>query len=148
MTSIFSGSAGSAQSAAHKMMNGFNFGIQTGGNAAVVTTRSITNAINSSFMSAAPQTYNCGYWIGIGLANGMRASLGEVRSVAMQLAEAAETAVIAKAKIGSPAKVFIVLGKYFFLSIESHHKDILSIIIHTKSRKNDCFVVRYREDYK
>lgn len=112
MTSIFSGSAGSAQSAAHKMMNGFNFGIQTGGNAAVVTTRSITNAINSSFMSAAPQTYNCGYWIGIGLANGMRASLGEVRSVAMQLAEAAETAVIAKAKIGSPAKVFIVLGKY------------------------------------
>ena len=113
LTSAFSNGAGKAQSSAQTMMNGFNSGIRTGGNMAVATSRSITNSIVSSMRSASSGSYSCGVYIGQGLANGMKSQLGIVRSVAVQLAAAAEEAIRAKAKIHSPSRISDKLGQYW-----------------------------------
>lgn len=113
LTSAFSNGAGKAQSSAQTMMNGFNSGISTGGNMAVATARSITNSIVSSMRSASSGSYSCGVYIGQGLANGMKSQLGIVRSVAVQLAAAAEEAIRAKAKIHSPSRISDKLGQYW-----------------------------------
>ncbi|MGN0422869.1 MAG: tape measure protein [Lachnospiraceae bacterium] len=113
LTSAFSNGAGKAQSSAQTMMNGFNSGISTGGNMAVATSRSITNSIVSSMRSASSGSYSCGVYIGQGLANGMKSQLGIVRSVAVQLAAAAEEAIRAKAKIHSPSRISDKLGQYW-----------------------------------
>ena len=113
LTSAFSNGAGKAQSSAQTMMNGFNSGIITGGNMAVATSRSITNSIVSSMRSASSGSYSCGVYIGQGLANGMKSQLGIVRSVAVQLAAAAEEAIRAKAKIHSPSRISDKLGQYW-----------------------------------
>lgn len=113
LTSAFSNGAGKAQSSAQTMMNGFNSGISAGGNMAVATSRSITNSIISSMRSASSGSYSCGVYIGQGLANGMQSQLGIVRSVAVQLAAAAEEAIRAKAKIHSPSRISDKLGQYW-----------------------------------
>ena len=113
LTSAFSNGAGKAQSSAQTMMNGFNSGISIGGNMAVATSRSITNSIVSSMRSASSGSYSCGVYIGQGLANGMKSQLGIVRSVAVQLAAAAEEAIRAKAKIHSPSRISDKLGQYW-----------------------------------
>lgn len=113
LTSAFSNGAGKAQSSAQTMMNGFNSGIRTGGNMAVATSRSITNSIVSSMRSASSGSYSCGVYIGQGLANGMKSQLGVVRSIASQLAAAAEEAIRAKAKIHSPSRISDKLGQYW-----------------------------------
>lgn len=113
LTSAFSNGAGKAQSSAQTMMNGFNSGIRTGGNMAVATSRSITNSIISSMRSASSGSYSCGVYIGQGLANGMKSQLGVVRSIASQLAAAAEEAIRAKAKIHSPSRISDKLGQYW-----------------------------------
>lgn len=94
-------------------MNKFNSGLISGGNKAKTTARSMSTSIVSSMNSASGGSYKCGYYIGIGLANGMRSTLGEVRSVAAQLAAAAEAAVRAKAKIHSPSRVSDGLGWFW-----------------------------------
>ena len=90
-----------------------------------------SNAVNSALSmlrGAASAAYSCGYYIGIGLANGMRSTLGTVQAVAAQLARAAEQAVIAKAKIGSPSRVFRKLGAFigegFAIGIESMERNV------------------------
>ena len=90
-----------------------------------------SNAVNSTLSvlrGAASGAYSCGYYIGIGLANGMRSTLGTVQAVAAQLARAAEQAVIAKAKIGSPSRVFRKLGAFigegFAIGIESMERNV------------------------
>ena len=113
LTSAFSNGAGKAQSSAQTMMNGFNSGISIGGNMAVATSRSITNSIVSSMRSASSGSYSCGVYIGQGLANGMKSQLGIVRSVAVQLAAAAEEAIRANAKIHSPSRISDKLGQYW-----------------------------------
>lgn len=113
MISIFSGASGKATSAANTMMNGYNTGISTGGARAVATSRSITNSIVAALGSARSGAYSSGYYIGQGFANGMASTLGYVRSVATQLAAAADAAIVAKAKIGSPSKVTTKLGKWY-----------------------------------
>ena len=124
----FSGGAGDANSAATTLMNGFNGGIQAGGLLAIATSESITVSVIDSLNSAAAGAYSCGYYIGIGLANGMRSTLGEVRAVATQLAAAAEAAVIAKSKIGSPSRVVKELGAFvgegFAIGIESMNRQV------------------------
>lgn len=109
----FSSGAGEAKSAAATLMNGFNGGIQAGGLLAIATSESITVSVIASLNSAAAGAYSCGYNIGIGLADGMRSTLGEVQAVATQLAAAAEKAVRAKAQIHSPSRVAAKLGRFW-----------------------------------
>ncbi|MBU3876482.1 hypothetical protein HGO97_011735 [Faecalicatena sp. AGMB00832] len=90
---------------------------------AVLIAVNVATAIISALRAAEYGAYTCGWFIGMGLANGMRASLAEVQAVAEQLAVAAEKAVIAKSKIGSPSRVFKELGGFigegFAIGIES-----------------------------
>ena len=106
----------------------FNSGLMAGGVMAIATSRSISSSIISTMNATQSGMYNCGYYIGIGLANGMRASLGEVQAVAAQLAAAAEEAVRAKAKIHSPSRVFEKLGEFvgegFAAGIDSMNKRV------------------------
>lgn len=109
--SAFTSGSSKAQSAASTMMDRYNSGIRIGGNTAVATSRNITNSIVSSMKSASSGSYSCGVYIGQGLANGMRSTLGTVQIVAAQLASAAEAAIRAKAKIHSPSRVSGDLGE-------------------------------------
>lgn len=135
LVSAFKGGAGKAKSAGKSVGNGiktgvqnelnqlpnianqsmsrFNTGISSGGNRAVATARRMSNSIVSAMGTAKSGAYSSGYNIGIGLANGMAASLGRVRSIASQLAAAANAAIRAKAKIHSPSKVTDQLGQYY-----------------------------------
>lgn len=135
LVSAFKGGAGKAKSAGRSVGNGiktgvqnelnqlpnianqsmsrFNTGISSGGNRAVATARRMSNSIVSAMGTAKSGAYSSGYNIGIGLANGMAASLGRVRSIASQLAAAANAAIRAKAKIHSPSKVTDQLGQYY-----------------------------------
>lgn len=86
-------------------MNRFNSGLNSGKSRAVSTARSMGTQIVSAMRSAQSGAYSSGRYIGQGLANGMSSTLGAVRSVAAQLAAAADAAIRAKAKIHSPSRV-------------------------------------------
>lgn len=133
-TSAFSSGASTAQSAGRKMadgvksgvesglqpvpgvvtksMNGFNSALSSGGSRAVSTMRGTANQIVSAANSATGRMRGVGANIGAGLANGMASSLGHIRSIAAQMASAAEQAVRAKAQIHSPSRVFSKLGAF------------------------------------
>lgn len=113
LISAFDGAASKSSSSGKKVGSGFNSGLNTGMVAAIGTANSGTTAIISTLNTAGNRSYSCGVYIGQGLANGMRSQLGVVRSVASQLAEAAEAAIRAKAKINSPSKVAEKLGGYW-----------------------------------
>ena len=87
--------------------------IKSGGSRATASARSAASSIVSTLRHAAPGATSAGRYIGMGLANGMASQLGRVRSVAAQLASAAERAIRAKARIHSPSKVSQALGKYW-----------------------------------
>ena len=82
-------------------------------NRAVSTARSMSASTVVAMRSAGSGSYSCGVYIGAGLANGMASQVGRVRSVAAQLAAAAEAAIRAKAQIHSPSRVSDKLGSYF-----------------------------------
>lgn len=106
-------------------------GIETGCIRAKTVAMAGAAAIVSAMGSVPGQMYSLGYYIGIGLANGMESTLGYVRMVAAQLAAAAEDAVIAKAKIGSPSRTFKELGAYigegFAIGIKSMFQRIYQV---------------------
>lgn len=85
--------------------------IKSGGSRATASARSAASSIVSTLRHAAPGATSAGRYIGMGLANGMASQLGRVRSVAAQLASAAERAIRAKARIHSPSKVSHALGE-------------------------------------
>lgn len=133
-TSAFSAGAGSAQAAGKQMadgvkngvqaelsplpsiannsMSGFNASLRSGGNIAVSTMRNIGSSIISSASVIPGNMRGIGYNIGAGLASGMESSLGRIRSIAAQMASAAEQAVRAKAQIHSPSRLFAKLGTF------------------------------------
>lgn len=113
MISAFDGASSKAKSSGGKVGSAFSSGLGTGMTAAIGNAKSSTNTIISVFNSTSNRAYSCGVYIGQGLANGMRSQLGAVRSVAAQLASAAEAAICAKAKINSPSKVTEELGGYW-----------------------------------
>ena len=90
---------------------GFASGLMSGLQKAVSVTRSALNSIASAMRSGYSSAYSAGQYIGQGLANGMSSMLGRVRSIASQLAAAANQAIAAKAKIGSPSKVTTYYGE-------------------------------------
>ena len=94
-------------------MTGFNSALSSGCALAMSVSNRTSASIVSSFRSASSGAYSCGCYIGQGLANGMSSTLGLVKSVAAQLASAADEAIQAKAKIGSPSKVQEENGEWF-----------------------------------
>lgn len=83
----------------------FTSGLKGGLSKGVSVARSSCNSIISAFNACQSRAQYCGQMIGMGLANGLRASEGSVRAAAASLAAAADAAIQAKAKIGSPSKV-------------------------------------------
>lgn len=113
LISQFTNAEGKARSSGNAVGNNFNNGVRNGMNRAVSTARTMSASTVVAMRSAGSGSYSCGVYIGAGLANGMASQVGRVRSVAAQLAAAAEAAIVAKAKIGSPSKVTHKLGGYF-----------------------------------
>lgn len=107
-----------------KFTKGLSSGLKTG----VSIAKSSCQSILSAFNSCQSRAYYCGQMIGQGLANGLRASEGSVRAAAASLASAADAAIQAKAKIGSPSKVTrkdgMWIGKGFVLGLESMCSDV------------------------
>ena len=98
---------------AAQAMNSLVGAIKSGGSRATASARSAASSITSALRHAVPGATSAGRYIGMGLANGMASQLGRVRSVAAQLASAAERAIRAKARIHSPSKVSQTLGEYW-----------------------------------
>lgn len=113
LKSALSSGASSATSSGQAIGNNFNDGVSNGMRRSVSTARSMSVLVISAMRSSGQGAYTCGVYIGAGLANGMASQLGHVRSVATQLAVAAEAAIRAKAQIHSPSRVSDKLGSYF-----------------------------------
>lgn len=107
-----------------KFTKGLSSGLKTG----VSVAKSSCQSILSAFNSCQSRAYYCGQMIGQGLANGLRASEGSVRAAAASLASAADAAIQAKAKIGSPSKVTrkdgMWIGKGLVIGLESMYSDV------------------------
>ena len=128
IVSVFDNGAGKARSSGQKLGDSAKEGVQNGLQPTQAVAIKTVSAVLSSLSSGASGAYSSGYNIGLGFANGMSATLGYIRSVAAQMAAAADAAVRAKAKIHSPSRVFARLGVYvgegFALGIESMSRKV------------------------
>lgn len=110
------------------MGTNFTKGLGSGLKTGVSVAKSSCQSIISAFNSCQSRAEYCGRMIGQGLANGLRASEGSVRAAAASLAAAADAAIQAKAKIGSPSKVTrkdgMWIGKGLVLGLESMYSDV------------------------
>lgn len=110
------------------MGTNFTKGLGSGLKTGVSVAKSSCQSIISAFNSCQSRAEYCGRMIGQGLANGLRASEGSVRAAAASLAAAADAAIQAKAKIGSPSKVTrkdgMWIGKGFVIGLESMYSDV------------------------
>lgn len=128
IVSAFDNGAGKARNSGRKLGDSAKDGVQNGLQPTQAVATKTVSAVLSSLASGASGAYSSGYNIGLGFANGMSATLGYIRSVAAQMAAAADAAVRAKAKIHSPSRVFAGLGAYvgegFALGIESMSRKV------------------------
>lgn len=128
ITSAMSAAEAKASTSGTAMGTKFTSGLKGSLSKSVSVARSSCNNIISAFNSCQSQAYYCGQMIGQGLANGLRASEGSVRAAAASLAAAADAAIQAKAKIGSPSKVTrkdgMWMGKGLVLGLESMYSDV------------------------
>ena len=128
IVSAFDNGAGKAKSSGKKLGDSAKDGVQSGLQPTQAIAIRTVSAVLSSLASGASGAYSSGYNIGLGFANGMSSTLGYIRSVAEQMAAAADAAVRAKAKIHSPSRVFAGLGVYvgegFALGIESMSRKV------------------------
>lgn len=90
----------------------FKTGLQNGLTQSVSVARSMSKSITSALKSASSGAYSVGQMIGNGLANGMESTLGRVSAVATRLAQEAEKATRAAAKVHSPSRIFMLIGNY------------------------------------
>lgn len=90
----------------------FKTGLQSGLTQSVSVARSMSRNITSALKSASSGAYTVGQMIGNGLANGMASTLGRVSAIATRLAQEAEKATRAAAKVHSPSRVFMLIGNY------------------------------------
>lgn len=90
----------------------FKTGLQSGLTQSVSVARSMSRSITSALKSASSGAYTVGQMIGNGLANGMASTLGRVSAIATRLAQEAEKATRAAAKVHSPSRVFMAIGNY------------------------------------
>lgn len=125
--SAMSAAEARASTAGTAMGTKFTAGLKGSLSKSVSIARSSCNNIISAFNACQSKAQYCGQMIGQGLANGLRASEGSVRAAAASLAAAADAAIQAKARIGSPSKVTkkdgMWIGKGFVLGIKSMYSD-------------------------
>ena len=112
LVSSFREAQGEAESAGKAIGTNFTKSVQSGLRQLPSIAQSAVSSMISVLNSAQSAAYTSGAYIGIGLANGMRSQLGTVRAVAAQLAAAADEAIQAKARIGSPSKVMAKNGMW------------------------------------
>lgn len=112
LVSSFREAQGEAESAGKAIGTNFTKSVQSGLKQLPTIAQSAISSMISVLNSAQSAAYTSGAYIGIGLANGMRSQLGTVRAVAAQLAAAADEAIQAKARIGSPSKVMAKNGMW------------------------------------
>lgn len=112
LVSSFREAQGEAESAGKAIGTNFTNSVQSGLMQLPSIAQSAVSSMISVLNSAQSAAYTSGAYIGIGLANGMRSQLGTVRAVAAQLAAAADAAIQAKARIGSPSKVMAKNGMW------------------------------------
>lgn len=112
LVSSFREAQGEAESAGKAIGTNFTKSVQSGLRQLPGIAQSAVSSMISVLNSAQSAAYTSGAYIGIGLANGMRSQLGTVRAVAAQLAAAADAAIQAKARIGSPSKVMAKNGMW------------------------------------
>lgn len=128
ITSAMTATEAKASTSGTAMGTKFTSGLKGSMSKSVSVARSSCNNIISAFNACQSKSYYCGQMIGQGLANGLRASEGAVRAAAASLAAAADAAIQAKAKIGSPSKVTkkdgMWIGKGFVLGLESMYSDV------------------------
>lgn len=126
--SAMSAAEARASSSGTAMGTKFTSGLKGSLSRSVSIARSSCNNIISAFNACQSKAQYCGQMIGQGLANGLRASEGAVRAAAASLATAADAAIQAKAKIGSPSKVTkkdgMWTGKGYVLGLESMYSDV------------------------
>ena len=87
--------------------------LRSGGNQAGSIAKSAASAVVSNLNAAQSGAYSAGRNIGAGLVNGLNSKQSAVRSAARRLANAAEAAIRAAAKIHSPSRVADRLGGYW-----------------------------------
>ena len=128
ITSGMSAAEAKASTSGTAMGTKFTSGLKGSMSKSVSVVRSSCNNIISAFNACQSRAHYCGQMIGQGLANGLRASEGSVRAAAASLASAADAAIQAKAKIGSPSKVTkkdgMWIGKGLVLGLESMYSDV------------------------
>lgn len=105
MMSSLSSVASKAKSTGQQIGNNVVNGVKSGMSKLPSTASQMLNQMYSTLNAAQSRAYQCGAFIGQGLANGLRSQVGSVQAAAAQLAAAADAAIRAKAKIGSPSKV-------------------------------------------
>lgn len=113
LLSAFDNTAGKVKSAGIKVGKGFGDGMKGGLLVAPMYAIAAVAQVNAALKSGYSLAYNSGRFIGTGFANGMKSMLGEIKSAAAQMAAAADKAVRAKAKIGSPSKIADKLGSWW-----------------------------------
>jgi tape measure domain-containing protein len=127
ITSALTNAEAKASTSGTAMGTNFTSGLKGGLSKGVSIAKSYCQSIISAFNSCQSRAEYCGRMIGQGLANGLRASEGSVRAAAASLAAAADAAIQAKARIGSPSKVTkkdgMWIGKGFVLGIKSMYSD-------------------------
>ena len=128
ITSGMSAAEAKASTSGTAMGTKFTSGLKGSMSKSVSVVRSSCNNIITAFNACQSRAQYCGQMIGQGLANGLRASEGSVRAAAASLASAADAAIQAKAKIGSPSKVTkkdgMWIGKGLVLGLESMYSDV------------------------
>lgn len=128
ITSGMSAAEAKASTSGTAMGTKFTSGLKGSMSKSVSVARSSCNNIISAFNACQSRAQYCGQMIGQGLANGLRASEGSVRAAAASLASAADAAIQAKARIGSPSKVTkkdgMWIGKGLVLGLESMYSDV------------------------
>lgn len=128
LVSSFREAQGEAESAGKAIGTNFTKSVQSGLKQLPTIAQSAVSSMISVLNSAQSAAYTSGAYIGIGLANGMRSQLGTVRAVAAQLAAAADEAIQAKARIGSPSKVMakngMWIGQGFVNGIEGMYSKV------------------------
>lgn len=113
LISSFSNAEGKAKTAGQNIGNSISSGVQAGATKMVSIAVLTTAQTIAVFQSGQTGAYIAGAYIGQGLGNGMNSQLGYVRSVASQLASAAEKAIRTKAQIHSPSRISTKLGNYW-----------------------------------
>lgn len=113
LINAFDNTASDVKASGKRLADGFVNAVKSGlmkvPTVALLALTMTTAVLNSGYSMA----YDSGANIGRGFSNGMLSMLGVIQGAASKMAAAADKAIKAKAKIGSPSKVADKLGTYY-----------------------------------